>query len=78
MIEYSQFPSKEIIKKLDLSYSNETFTTSVDNMEAMTITEQLHENVLDDPNAEKIVIIPLRSKKVKGKLFLTSNALDNR
>ena len=74
MIEYSQFPSKEIIKKLDLSYSNETFTTSVDNMEAMTITEQLHENFLDDPNTEKI---PLRSEKVKGKRFSTSNVLDN-
>ena len=75
MIEYSQFPSKEIIKffkNLDLSYLNETFTTSVDNMKAMTITEQLHENVLDDPNAEKIVIIPLRSKKVKGKFFSSS------
>ena len=57
------------IQNLDISYLNETFTTSVDNMKAMT--EQLHENVLDDPNAEEI-------KKVKGEFFSTSNVLDNR
>jgi len=48
-------------RNLDLDYRNET---SVDNIETMTITEELNENILDDPNAGRIVIIPLRSKKV--------------
>ena len=48
-------------RNLDLDYRNET---SVDNIETMTITEELYENILDDPNAGKIVTIPLRSKKV--------------
>ena len=48
-------------RNLDLNCRNET---SVDNIETIAITEELFENILDDPNAGKIVIVPLRRKKV--------------
>ena len=50
-------------RNLDLGYPNETFFASVNNIE----TEEVFEDILDDPNAEKVVIIPLRSKVVRGK-----------
>jgi len=67
---------------LDLSYPNQTFFTSVNNIEAMTITEEVFEDILDDPNAEKVVIIPLRSKNESSKLVVIDqgkedNVLDN-
>ena len=51
-------------RNLDLGYPNETFFASVNNIE----TEEVFEDILDDPNSEKVVIIPLRSKDVSGKL----------
>ena len=53
-------------RNLDMNYPNETVSTSVNNIEAMTIKEEVFENILDESNAEKIVIIPLRSKDVIG------------
>ena len=69
-------------ENLDLSYQNETFFDSVNNIEAMTITGEVFEDILDDPNAEKVVIIPLRSKDVRGKHVANyqgkeDNVLDN-
>ena len=55
-------------RNLDLSYPNETIFVSVTNVETMPITEEVFEDILDDPNSEKVVIIPLRSKDVSGKL----------
>ena len=64
-------------RNLDLNYHNETFSASVDNIEAITTTEEVYENILDDPNANKIVILPLRSKKVNGKLFASDQVKEN-
>ena len=50
---------------LDLNYPNATFSTSVYNIEAVTITEEVYENILDNSDAQ---IIPIRSKNVNGKL----------
>ena len=55
-------------RNLDLNYPNGTFFTSDNNIEAMTITEEVYENILEASNVDKIVIIPLRSKKVNVKL----------
>ena len=55
-------------ENLDLSYPNQTFFASVTNIEATTITEEVFEDIQDDPNAEKVVIIPLRSKDESSKL----------
>ena len=38
-------------RNLDLNYHNETFSASVDNIEAITTTEEVVENILDEPNA---------------------------
>ena len=70
------------LDNIDLSYQNETFFASVTNIEAMTITEDVFEDILDDPDAEKVVIIPLRSKDVRDKLVENyqgkeDNVLDN-
>ena len=46
-------------RNLDINNPNETVSTSVNNIEAMTITEEVFENILDESNAEKNVIIPL-------------------
>ena len=48
----------------------------------MTITEEVFEDILDDPNAEKVVIIPLRSKDDSSKIVVSDqgkedNVLDN-
>ena len=69
-------------RNLDLNYPNESFSTSVNNIEAMTTTEEFYENILDDPNAEQIVIIPIRSRDVTDKLVSSDqvkgdNILDN-
>ena len=64
-------------RNLDLNYHNETFSASVDNIEAITTTEEVYENILDDPNANKIVILPLRSKKVNGKLFASDQVKED-
>jgi uncharacterized Zn-finger protein len=69
-------------RNLDLSYPNETFFASATNIEAMTITEEVFEDILDDPNAEKVVIIPLRSKDDSSKVVVSdqgkeNNVLDN-
>jgi uncharacterized Zn-finger protein len=69
-------------ENLDLSYQNEAFFDSVNNIEAMAITEEVFEDILDDPNAEKVVIIPLKSKDVRGKHVANyqgkeDNVLDN-
>ena len=69
-------------ENLDLSYQNEAFFDSVNNIEAMAITEEVFEDILDDPNAEKVVIIPLRSRDVSGELVVNDqgkedNVLDN-
>ena len=69
-------------RNIGLIYPNETFSASVNNIEAMTTTEEAYENILDDPNAAETGIFPLRSKKVNGKLFESDqdkedNFLDN-
>ena len=69
-------------ENLDLSYPDETFFASINNIEAMTITEEVFEDILDDPNAEKVVIIPLRSKDDSSKIVVSDqgkedNVLDN-
>jgi uncharacterized Zn-finger protein len=48
----------------------------------MTITEEVFEDILDNPNAEKVVIIPLRSRDVSGELVVNDqgkedNVFDN-
>ena len=64
-------------RNLDLNYHNETFSSSVDNIEPITTTEEVYENILDDPNANKIVILPLRIKKVNGKLFASDQVKED-
>ena len=53
-------------RNLDLTYQNVTVSSSFNNIQAVTIIEEVFEDILDDPNAEKI---PLRSKDVTGKLI---------
>ena len=60
-------------RNLDLSYPNATFFTSVNNIEAMTITgwtitEKEFENIPDIPNDEKIVLISIRNKDRGSKI----------
>ena len=66
-------------KNLDMNYPNESFSTSVNDIETMTITEEVFENIQD---AQKIVMIPIRNKGVNGKLeasdqFKDDNVLHN-
>ena len=66
---------------LDLD-QDATFFNTVDNIEAMTITEEVFEDILDDPNAENVVIIPVRRKDARGELIVSDqgkedNVLDN-
>ena len=46
-------------RNLDLNYQNETFFTSDINIEAITVTEEVLENVLDNSDVQEIVIIPV-------------------
>ena len=65
-------------RNLDLSYPNQTLFTSVTNIEATIITDEDFEDILDDPNAEKVVIIHLRSKDESSKLVVNDqNKEDN-
>ena len=69
-------------RNLDLCYPNQTFFASVTNIEAMTITEEVFEDILDDPNAEKVDIISLMRKDESSGLVATDqgkedNVLDN-
>ena len=69
-------------RNLDLNYPNESFSASVNTIEAMATTEEFYENILDGPNAKQIVIIPIRSRDVTDKLVASDqvkgdNILDN-
>ena len=54
-------------RNLDMNYPNETFSTIASNIETMAIIEEAFEDIVDDPNSEKVVIIPLRRNE-SGKL----------
>ena len=43
----------------------------------MTITEEVFEDILDDPNAEKVVIIPLRSTDISVELDANDQGKEN-
>ena len=69
-------------RNLDLKYPNEALFTSHNNIEAITAKIEVLENIPDNSDVQEIVIIPLRSRDVNGKLVASgqgkeNNVLDN-
>ena len=62
-------------RNLDLIYPNEAFFTSDNNSEAITVTEEVLENIPDDSDPQDIVIIPPRSKDVSDNLVIKAKEI---
>ena len=50
-------------RNLNLKYQNEAFFTSDNNSEAITVTEEVSENILDNSDVQEIVIIPVKEEQ---------------